>query len=263
MRVTLIAHTEVAMQSNEPMTLEWMSWAAPGEPFVMPADHLAEFAGRACYQSFNRPNPGTAENADYLANILNQMHFSVLEHASATFYIEGVTRSLTHELVRHRHLSFSQLSQRFVGPEGGWFDVVYPPALMGDKDAPWDYDAAVGSARLAYEAVYHYLRNTKGLSVKQAREAARSIMPNMAETRIVVTGNHRAWREFLFKRMSPAADAEIQRLAKELLVQLRRLAPNTYQDFPETDERATPIGVDPDSKIVFSKHGEDHAAPEM
>jgi thymidylate synthase (FAD) len=247
MFVTLIAHTQVACTGGTPNSSKWMEWASPGDPVVTEADHLAEFAGRVCYQSFNRPNPSTAPNLNYLANIQNQMHFSVLEHASATFYIEGVSRSLTHELVRHRHLSFSQLSQRYVGPEGGWFDVVYPPALLEDKNVPWDYDAAVGAARVAYHAVYRYLRDTKGLGVKQAREAARSITPAMAETRILVTGNHRAWREFLFKRASPAADAEIRQLAQELLRQLRQLAPNTYQDFPGLDDRAVSLGADGDS----------------
>src|SRR5690554_948865 len=73
------------------------------------SDLLAEFAGRSCYQSFHKPNPKTEANHDYLRNILNQGHFSVLEHASATFYVTGVSRALTHELIRHRHLSYSEL----------------------------------------------------------------------------------------------------------------------------------------------------------
>ena len=75
---------------------------------------LAEFAGRACYESWHKPNPATATNAGYLRHILEVGHLSVLEHGSVTLYLRGVSRSLTHELVRHRHLSFSQLSQRYV-----------------------------------------------------------------------------------------------------------------------------------------------------
>lgn len=66
-------------------------------------DTLGEMAGRLCYESWDRPNPATATNAGYLANIIKQQHFSVLEHASATIYLEGVSRTLTHELIRHRH----------------------------------------------------------------------------------------------------------------------------------------------------------------
>lgn len=83
-------------------------------PYSQDADDLAEQAGRLCYLSWNRPNPATATNKGYLANIIAQGHFSVLEHASATFYIDGVTRNFTHELIRHRHLSFSEVSQRYV-----------------------------------------------------------------------------------------------------------------------------------------------------
>ncbi|MCW2777278.1 MAG: thyX, partial [Frankiales bacterium] len=75
---------------------------------------LAEFAGRACYQSWSKPNPSTATNAGYLRHILEVGHLSVLEHGSVTFYLSGISRSLTHELIRHRHFSYSQLSQRYV-----------------------------------------------------------------------------------------------------------------------------------------------------
>src|SRR5690606_36706741 len=81
------------------------------------ADTLAEYAGRNCYQAWERKNPKTQTNEGYLANILKQGHESVLEHASATFSVEGVSRSLTHELIRLRHLSFAELSQRYVNVE--------------------------------------------------------------------------------------------------------------------------------------------------
>lgn len=75
---------------------------------------LVEFAGRACYQSWSKPNPKTATNAGYIKHIIDVGHFSVLEHASVSFYITGLSRSCTHELIRHRHFSYSQLSQRYV-----------------------------------------------------------------------------------------------------------------------------------------------------
>jgi thymidylate synthase (FAD) len=202
------------------------------------ADRLAEFAGRSCYQSWS--NPSGRNNQEYIGNIIAQGHFSVLEHASATFYIEGVSRALTHELIRHRHLSYSQLSQRFVDESNA--ELVVPPALsdcLDDDIRPeWEYGFSVKAllnedvwetALFAYKELVAHLQG-KGLTRKQAREAARAVLPNMTETKIVVTGNHRAWREFLAKRNNEHADAEIQELAKELLRQLRPIAPAIYQD---------------------------------
>ena len=193
------------------------------------ADVLAEFSGRSCYQSFHKPNEKTRANKDYLANILRQGHESVLEHSSATFYIEGVSRALTHELIRHRHLSYSQLSQRFVDESES--EIVCPPAITGDRlqddllDAQADvlewYGTLVGSLQ------------AEGLPRKQAREAARAVLPNMTETKIVVTGNMRAFRDFIKKRHTLAADAEIRKVAGLILSELRQLAPNSFQDIPE------------------------------
>ena len=86
----------------------------PWETDVDGGQALAEFAGRACYQSWSKPNPATATNEGYLRHILEVGHLSVLEHGSVTFYLTGISRSLTHELIRHRHFSYSQLSQRYV-----------------------------------------------------------------------------------------------------------------------------------------------------
>src|SRR5690606_16343385 len=146
------------------------------------ADLLAEFAGRSCYQSFHKPNPKTEANHNYLKNILDQGHFSVLEHASATFYVTGVSRALTHELIRHRHLSYSELSQPFGELDDA--NAVAPPALRDEDDAGLleVMDACANS----YTVLVPYLTNVKGLKRKQAREAARAVMPNMTETRIVV-----------------------------------------------------------------------------
>ena len=237
MEVTLIASTTVLNERALPegegprITEQWMPdlnddrgvWQYVDDP-----DLLAEFAGRACYQSWDRPNPKTATNAGYMANIIKQAHFSVLEHASATFYVTGVSRSLTHELVRHRHLSFSQLSQRYV--DGREAEMVYPPALT-EGDA-WELDLAMGNIRAAYIKIVELLEG-RGLNKKESRQAARAILPNMTETKIVVTGNMRAWRDMLSKRYHVAADAEIREFAKIVLGHLRSIAPNTFADIPE------------------------------
>ena len=219
MNVRLLAKTEVVENQVE----------LPWEMMTEDADYLTEFAGRSCYQSWNKPNPATATNRAYVQHILDVGHYSVLEHGSATFYIEGVSRSLTHELVRHRHFSYSQLSQRFVDESNVEF--VIPPAVRDAEGflGPESFNEFRDIILEAYNGIAEQLEE-KGLSRKQIREAARAVLPNMTETKIVVTGNHRAWREFLQKRNSPGADAEIQELSKLLLAELKKIAPNTYQD---------------------------------
>lgn len=233
MKVELLAHTSLvrpAMTDHAPkMDGDWVS---------TDADLLAEFAGRSCYQSFHKPNPKTAANQDYLKNILDQGHFSVLEHASATFYVTGVSRALTHELIRHRHLSYSELSQRFVNMEDA--EMVIPPAIIEHEPvfSLTDIQDLSDVAANSYHNIVRRLTD-KGLPRKQAREAARAVMPNATETRIVVTGNMRAWRDMLHKRYSVHADAEIREFAAEILRQLREIAPGTFQDFP-----SEPFGSD-------------------
>lgn len=193
-------------------------------------DLLHEFAGRSCYQAWNLPNPKTAENAGYMANIISQGHESVLEHGSVTFYVEGVSRALTHELIRHRHLSYSELSQRFVDMTTA--EVVIPPAIGGDVGMEYQVRHAEDLAVIKYRSIVAELIQ-KGLTRKQAREAARCVLPGGMETKIVVTGNLRAWRDVLKKRHSVHADAEIQQFAKEVLKHLRTLAPHSVADIPD------------------------------
>jgi thymidylate synthase (FAD) len=198
------------------------------------SDTLSHFAGRSCYQAWKMEHEKTANNMGYLENILSQGHESVLEHGSATFYIEGVSRNLTHELIRHRHLSYSELSQRFVNMENA--NYVVPPAVRPHLD----FDTATGIIPLdeadpetlaEYQVVVEQLMEV-GKSRKQAREAARYYLRSGMETRIVLSGNHRAFRDMLKKRYSTHADAEICELAGILLEKLRELAPGIYQDFP-------------------------------
>jgi thymidylate synthase (FAD) len=181
------------------------------------------------------PNPGTSDAEGYISNIISQGHFSVLEHASATFYLEEVSRNLTHELVRHRHLSYSELSQRFVDMgDSTW---VVPPALRQELPVIPLYKFLDGQSSenhpldLYNDVVTHLL--AFGKTRKQAREAARYYLPSGMETKMVVTGNMRAWRDVLHKRYSVHADAEIREFATLVLAELRKIAPASFQDFPE------------------------------
>src|ERR1700753_4022945 len=128
--------------------------APPDVPWSTDADGgqaLLEFAGRACYQSWSKPNPRTATNAGYLRHIIDVGHLSVLEHASVSFYITGISRSCTHELIRHRHFSYSQLSQRYV-PENE-SQIVLPPGLEDDDELRRILVEAADASRPPYTAL--------------------------------------------------------------------------------------------------------------
>lgn len=191
------------------------------------ADAFTEAAGRICYASWNRPNPKTASNRDYLAHILQQRHYSVMEHATATFHISGVTRNLLLEEERHRFLCHSVRSQRYVAE--GPTDYAVHPTL--EKEG---YAETVGHAWRNQWATYETVAESlvaKGYSRKEAREAARHFLLSCGATEYFVTANLRAWREFVAKRMYQGADKEIQEMAGLILAQLKEIAPNCFQDF--------------------------------
>lgn len=199
------------------------------------SDHLAEWAGRICYQSFDRPNPATESNADYLANIIRQRHFSVLAHASFTFRFTDVSRTLTHELIRHRFLAFSELSQRYVNMNESY--TVVPPLFRGDVEAEnairLNHDRALAAYDDLFVRAMVKLEDqgvTGTAARKQARQAARYVIPGGCDTRIVVSGNVRAWRDFISQRNTLGADAEIREVAQKVLAVLHEYAPNSVAD---------------------------------
>ncbi len=219
-----------------------MDWLP--EDGVSDGESLCEAAGRSCFQSWTRPNPATATNAGYIKHILEVGHNSVLEHASATFYITGVSRSFTHELVRHRHLSFSQLSQRYVDEN----DVEYikPDVIAESPELSNWFERAMDSAAESYMMISDRLLGKFGNTIegrKAARQAARAVLPNATETRIVVTGNYRAWRHFISMRASEHADVEIRKIAIMVLRQLQELSPNAFADFAIIQRGDTEIAI--------------------
>lgn len=222
MKVTLLAHTQLNEYVLKYRNLDSINFGPLEiELTTQDADDLAEFAGRACYQSWDKPNPKTATNQGYLKNIIEKQHFSVLEHASVSFYIEDVSIALTRELIRHRHFSFSEMSTRYVDMD----DYSYAKSAY----RPAHYNMPNRLVHTRYQSVIEDMEGD-GYTGKSLRELARYVIPLGWETKIVVTGNHRAWREVIQKRNNPHAFAEFQELAKELLRQLKTIAPNTYQD---------------------------------
>lgn len=267
--VQLVSHTVFTppMVEEEDGNIGWVFWPDDENEVKVPlgamrqfdGQAVAEFAGRACYQSFDRPNPKTATNKGYLHHIQEQKHDNVLEHASAGFYITGISRTCSHELVRHRHFTYSQLSQRYVNGKDSLF--VVPQAILDEMralvEAEYPDETPVNpftNEECTYDDVVDYMgdqwakemraacieryddvvgllsdeESKLKLSKKQIRQAARSELPGATETRLVMTGNYRAWKGFLQQRISPAADVEINDLAVDILGKLAELAPNVF-----------------------------------
>jgi thymidylate synthase (FAD) len=219
-----------------------VSWESDSE---VAAEVLTETAGRTCYMSFAKPRPGG--NAAYLTHIKEVGHGSVLEHAVWNLLITGVSRSLTHELVRHRAgFGFSQLSQRYVDESVA--EYVEPDIVAGDPDLHAIWLDAVTHAHAAYvklaEALNAKLADPEAAAAamippnadrttrrKTARQAARSVLPNATETKIFVTANARALRHFLEQRGSAFAEPEIRKLACVILDVLQKDSANLFGDY--------------------------------
>jgi thymidylate synthase (FAD) len=198
------------------------------------AEHLTETAGRVCYMSFAKPRPGG--NEAYLKHILEVGHGSVLEHAVWCFLFTGVSRSLTHELVRHRAgFSYSQLSQRYVDESVA--EYVAPDVIANDPELHALWLESVSQSHLAYVRLTEKLLSKfhdepdRTLRRKLARQAARSVLPNATETKIFVTANARALRHFIELRGSRHAETEIRKLAVAVLAIMKREAPHLFDDY--------------------------------
>jgi thymidylate synthase (FAD) len=196
-------------------------------------ERLAEIAGRLCYMSFARPRPGG--NRVYLGHILEVGHGSVLEHAVWDFVFTGISRSLTHELVRHRHMGYSMLSQRYVDESVA--EYVEPDCIAADPELHRLWLDAVAQSHQAYVKLAERLQESfkdepdRTLRRKLARQAARSVLPNATETKIFVSANARALRHFIEMRASRHAEVEIRKLAVQVLRIMQQEAPNLFGDY--------------------------------
>ena len=197
------------------------------------AERLCEVAGRVCYMSFGK---GRKSNAEYMANIIESAHGSVLEHAVWNFVIAGVSRSFTHELVRHRAgFGYSQLSQRYVDETTA--DFVEPDCIAKDPELHRVWLESVEQSHAAYCRLVEELNRKfvaepdKTLRRKLARQAARCVLPNATETKIFVTANARALRHFIEARANEYAEVEIRKVAVRLLRILQSESPSIFGDY--------------------------------
>lgn len=208
-----------------------VSWESDTE---VAGEYLTEVAGRVCYMSFAKPRPGG--NKVYLEHILEVGHGSVLEHAVWNFLFTGVSRSLTHELIRHRAgFGYSQLSQRYVDESVA--EYVEPDCIAENPELHRIWLEAVSQSHQAYMKLTERLMESfkdepdRTLRRKLARQAARSVLPNATETKIFVTANARALRHFIELRGSRHAEVEIRKLAVGVLRIMQQEAPNLFGDY--------------------------------
>lgn len=200
----------------------------------VPGQELVEIAGRVCYMSFARPRPGG--NATYVEHLLEVGHGSVLEHAVWNFIFVGVSRTLTHELIRHRAgMGYSQLSQRYVDESVA--EYVEPDCIANDPELHRLWLESVQQSHQAYVRLAEKLLESfpdepdRTQRRKLARQAARSVLPNATESKIFVTANARALRHFVEMRASRHAEVEIRKLAIQVLRIMQKEAPHIFGDY--------------------------------
>lgn len=189
------------------------------------AEEVIEDACRTCYLSFHRKNPPESTR-ELIAKIIEKQHHSVLEHASATFRVLAASRVFTHEMVRHRFVSPSQQSQRYVNEESA--EVVLPPSVAVHPEAVQAFERLVEEARRTYVQL-------KKLGVP--KEDARYVLPGGIVSEVVLSANFREWRHVFEVRCHPRAHWEIRRVCLEMLRILKREAPIVFADFVVDEER--------------------------
>ncbi len=184
-------------------------------------EEVVAAAARLCYSSrsaseiMERFREGEA--AEFIRKLVDMGHASPMEHASFTFAIEGVSRVLSHQLVRHRiGASYSQKSQRYVSEKG--FAFVTPPSIARDPEAAAAFAAAMEEARAAYEKLAELV----------PKEDARFVLPNAAETQLVLSMNARSLYHFFALRCCRRAQWEIRALAEAMLAEVQAVAPNLF-----------------------------------
>lgn len=203
---------------------------------------LCKVAGQLCYMSFGPKRTKNVDAIRYFDNIKSSKHGSVLEHANYTLLVYGISRSVTHELIRHRAgMAYSQLSQRYVS--GKMLRFVERPEYANDEILHQQFLERITQVSREYNALADRLLEMQrsGVEVldaevktdlrKKVQQAARSVLPNETEAPIVVTGNARAWRHFIEMRGSEHAEIEMRELAIRVFLCLRQCDEILFDDY--------------------------------
>lgn len=181
-------------------------------------EKIIEKAGRVAHQSFNKETPDS--HIKFIRMLIKLGHTSVLEHAVASFKISDVSRSLTHQLVRHRIASYTQKSQRYV--DESTFEYVTPDKIKENEAAFNIYNNFMNYCKETYKKL-------KEIGIP--KEDARFVLPNATKTEIVLTANLREFRHMISLRGSKEAQWEIRRMFIEILKILKEYAPTVFEDF--------------------------------
>ena len=187
-------------------------------------------AARLCYSPSDITSlKGRIESKDqklFVEKLVKMGHMTPIEHPSFTFAIEGISRACSHQLVRHRLASYSQQSQRYVSEEKG-FDYVIPPLIKEDRELKRTFVAFMKEAQNAYTVMVKKL-NEKGIKGESANQDARFILPNAAETKIMVSMNARELLHFFRQRCCNRAQWEIRKMSEEMLKLVKKIAPTIF-----------------------------------
>ncbi len=185
-----------------------------------PERHI-EYCARVCYNSQNKITEDSY--AKFLPKLIKAKHYSILESSSTSLEISGVSRTFTHQLVRHRHGSYMQQSQRYVKLKE--VEVVTPDSFLQYDDVYWAYKDLQKKAKEFYRLALSKDKIPAG--------DARFGLLEGTETTIIISGNFRMWYELLIKRLSPKAQWEFREVANEILNLLYGIAPVVFGGFKD------------------------------
>jgi len=188
-------------------------------------------AAKLCYSPSDvedlKEKVGRKSQKDFVERLMKMGHMSPVEHVSFTFAVEGISRACSHQLVRHRLASYSQQSQRYVSESAG-FDYVIPPSIQSDRELRKAFVQFMDEAQQAYNDLICKLHE-KGLKGEAANQDARFLLPNAAETKIMVTMNARELLHFFKVRCCNRAQWEIRAMAELMLKSVKKAAPVIFK----------------------------------
>lgn len=186
-------------------------------------DKTVAMSARLCYSAIGAAQLEEKMSDEAAAKLVHKLvsmgHFSPIEHVSFTFAIEGVSRVLTHQLVRHRIASYSQQSQRYVAEHN--FENIIPPSIAAKPEAKAKFEKLMVDIQNLYNEF-----TEMGI----ANEDARYVLPNAAETKIVCTFNARSLMNFFQLRCCTRAQWEIRELANKMLAECKKVAPILFEN---------------------------------
>ena len=192
-------------------------------------EEVVAMAAKLCYSPANvedlKEKIETKDQAAFVEKLATIGHLSPIEHVSFTFGIEGISRACSHQLVRHRVASYSQQSQRYVREDA--FDYIIPPSIKQYAEAVKEFERFMADAQARYTAVLKRLEE-RGFKGEAGNQDARYLLPNAAETKIVVTMNARELLHFFRVRCCNRAQWEIRAMAERMLGLVKQAAPTIF-----------------------------------